>query len=240
MSGKVTRRDFIKGGLAAACTVAASAAVPEKAKAKTGEDQLATLLDISKCVGCEACVEACQEVNEAKYPEPQKPFPKMVPKRAKVSDWSDRRDVNDRLTPYNWLYIQRAEVEIDGEDTEVNLPRRCMHCVNPPCVKLCPFGAAKQALRNRGPVRSAPLAAASRPVSPRLEAGRVQLPCPLRATPLPRSRSAGPQPANAELLPRAVLEVHRDRASAAAKGRPWSTREVCPARELGIEGCGHG
>lgn len=144
MPGKVTRRDFIKGGIAAACTVAASAAVPESARANTGEDQLATLLDISKCVGCEACVEACQEANASKYPVPQKPFPKMVPKRAKVSDWSDRQDVNDRLTPYNWLFIQRTDVQIDGEDLEVNIPRRCMHCVNPPCVKLCPFGAAKQ------------------------------------------------------------------------------------------------
>lgn len=144
MPGGFTRRDFIKGGLAAACTVAASAAAPAAVAAKSGDQQLATLLDISKCVGCEACVEACREVNEHKYPEPKKPFPKMVPARARVSDWSDRRDVNDRLTPYNWLYIQRAEVDIDGQATEVNVPRRCMHCVNPPCVKLCPFGAAKQ------------------------------------------------------------------------------------------------
>jgi len=144
MPGGFTRRDFIKGGLAAACTVAASAAVPAAVAANSGDQQLATLLDISKCVGCEACVEACREANESKYPDPQKPFPKMVPERAKVSDWSDRRDVNDRLTPYNWLYIQRAEVDIDGQATEVNVPRRCMHCVNPPCVKLCPFGAAKQ------------------------------------------------------------------------------------------------
>ena len=26
----------------------------------------------------------------------------------------------------------------------MTIPRRCMHCVNPPCVKLCPWGAAKQ------------------------------------------------------------------------------------------------
>jgi len=52
--------------------------------------------------------------------------------------------VNDRLTPYNWLFIQHADVEIAGEETELTIPRRCMHCVNPPCVKLCPWGAAKQ------------------------------------------------------------------------------------------------
>jgi Fe-S-cluster-containing dehydrogenase component len=116
----------------------AAAVKPDEAK------QLATLLDIRKCIGCEACVEACSEVNFGKYPDPQKPFPKMYSDRVPVEDWSEKKDVNDRLTPYNWLFIQHAEVEIDGEETELTIPRRCMHCVNPPCVKLCPWGAAKQ------------------------------------------------------------------------------------------------
>jgi len=41
--------------------------------------------------------------------------------------------------PYNWLFIQHAAVKLNGEDTELTIPRRCMHCVNPPCVKLCPW-----------------------------------------------------------------------------------------------------
>ena len=35
-------------------------------------------------------------------------------------------------------------MEQDGEETEVNIPRRCMHCVNPPCANLCPWGAASK------------------------------------------------------------------------------------------------
>ena len=31
------------------------------------------------------------------------------------------------------------KVEVDGE--ELFIPRRCMHCDNPPCANLCPFGA---------------------------------------------------------------------------------------------------
>jgi Fe-S-cluster-containing dehydrogenase component len=89
-------------------------------------------------------VQACRETNAAKFPEPRKPFPKMYPSRVKVSDWSERREVMDRLTPYNWLFIQHAAVKLNGEDTELAIPRRCMHCVNPPCVKLCPWGSAKQ------------------------------------------------------------------------------------------------
>lgn len=145
MGQPISRRSFMKGGLAAAAGVAASSIPGAAAAAKPDErKQLATLLDIRKCIGCEACVEACSEANSEKYPNPQKPFPKMIPNRVPVEDWSEKQDVNDRLTPYNWLFIQHADVQINGEETELTIPRRCMHCVNPPCVKLCPWGAAQQ------------------------------------------------------------------------------------------------
>ena len=143
MSRKISRRAFLKGSATAACTLAA-ASLPKPAAAGDPQSQLATLLDIRNCIGCGACVDACSEANFEKYPKPEKPFPKMYPRRVKPSDWSDRQDVTERLTPYNWLYIQSATVNIDGQETELTLPRRCMHCVNPPCVKLCPWGAARQ------------------------------------------------------------------------------------------------
>jgi len=143
MKNKISRRSFLKGTMATACTLAA-AGIPASAAGADGKEQLATLLDIRKCTGCEECVEACKEVNEKKYPDPKKPFPKMYPNRVPVMDWSEKQDVTDRLTPYNWLFIQSATVKIKGEETELTIPRRCMHCVNPPCVKLCPWGAARQ------------------------------------------------------------------------------------------------
>ncbi len=145
MEQQISRRLFLKGGMAAAAGLAASSIPGTAALAGPDESkQLATLIDVSKCVGCEACVDACSEVNAAKYPDPRKPFPKMYPGRVPVEDWSEKQDVTDRLTPYNWLFIQHAAVEINGEETELTIPRRCMHCVNPPCVKLCPWGAARQ------------------------------------------------------------------------------------------------
>ncbi len=146
MTSKLSRRQFLKSSFTAAGTVVASTSIAKAARSVTKEDQepLATLIDISKCIGCEECVYACQESNAHKFPNPEKPFPKMFPKRVPVEDWSEKQDVTNRLTPYNWLYIQTANATIDGDEVELTIPRRCMHCSNPPCVKLCPFGAAKQ------------------------------------------------------------------------------------------------
>lgn len=130
----------VAGAVAASSGIANAAATATEKKA----EPLATLLDISKCIGCEECVYACKESNAKKFPDPEKPFPTMYPNRVPVEDWSEKKEVSDRLTPYNWLFIQSATATVNGEETELTIPRRCMHCENPPCVKLCPWGAAKQ------------------------------------------------------------------------------------------------
>ena len=128
---KINRRHFLATGLSAAAlavTGPAGPAGPAAASAATdasaGHVVLATMLDLSKCIGCGACVEACRETNGHKFPKPVKPFPKMYPSKVKAADWSDKQDVDNRLTPYNWLYIQTASGEYNGQPFELHIPRR--------------------------------------------------------------------------------------------------------------------
>jgi len=140
-----SRRSFLKASLATAGAVAASSLSAPPAVRAASSKELATLLDIRKCIGCEACVDACREVNEAKFPELKAPMPTMYPtSRVKTADWSspNKRAVQNRLTPYNWLYIQSAEGTYNGKEYSLTMPRRCMHCQNPPCANLCPWGSA--------------------------------------------------------------------------------------------------
>jgi len=184
MPPSLSRRAFLKAGLTtAAATAALPAATKAVTKPRTVDPraELCTVLDISKCVACYECVDRCRETNghpvvdlgqsallgpeapdrPAKFPDPQKPFPTMHPtSRAKVMDWSTKkkRNITKRLTPYNWLYVDTLSVptfEVDGDERdEINIPRRCMHCQDPPCVKMCPFGAAEQ--KTNGIVRIDP------------------------------------------------------------------------------------
>ncbi len=146
MAPDISRRGFLTGGLAAAAGLAVSGlALPAALAAPAGQsDQdLCTLLDLSKCIGCEACVDACRDQWQADLPDPVQPIPRPLPARVPTEDWSGRKQVRDRLTPYNFLYVEHLEVVHAGRRVELHLPRRCMHCQNAPCADLCPFGACQ-------------------------------------------------------------------------------------------------
>jgi formate dehydrogenase iron-sulfur subunit len=158
-----SRRSFL-GGVAAASAVAVplvtlyrSAAAQQAdgsrsaaaATAAAGAQRWGSLIDLELCDGCPdrdtpRCVAACRTANAHRFPEPDPAKIKDYWPQKQHEDWSQKRDVTDRLTPYNWTFVQAVDVEHDGRTVRVHVPRRCMHCDNPPCAKLCPFGAMQQ------------------------------------------------------------------------------------------------
>jgi Fe-S-cluster-containing dehydrogenase component len=134
----LSRRSFLKitGGAAAL----ASVSLPGTSFAAT-DQQVATLIDLSLCDGCTdrqipACVSACKAINKDKIPTIVENIPEPWPRKT-IEDWSKKKEVFNRLTPYNFIYVH--PVEIEGKTLFV--PRRCMHCDNPACATICPFSA---------------------------------------------------------------------------------------------------
>ena len=139
---KTSRRTF----LAATAAAAAATVLPAKeTMAAVSDESYATIIDLTKCDGCPdketpACVTACRTVNAEKFPEPDPKMLKPYWPQKFFEDWSGKRGLKSRLTPYNWIFLQKVQVEENGELVKVNVPRRCMHCDSPACVKICPFG----------------------------------------------------------------------------------------------------
>lgn len=135
---QMNRRKFITGAAAAGALTLLPA---PRSEATITPDSYATLIDLAKCDGCEdkevpLCVSSCRTKRQAAFPNPPKEQLRDYWPQKKHEDWSGKRHLKDRFTPYNWIFVQR--VEVDGKS--ISIPRRCMHCDNPPCAKLCPFG----------------------------------------------------------------------------------------------------
>ena len=107
-----SRRDFLK--ILPAITV--GAAVPLAATGSAGDQpHWAMLIDLRKCVACQACTVACATENAA----PEGSFRTIVSTYA-VTQWTEG--------------LQRSATYV--------LPRLCNHCDDPPCVGVCPVGAS--------------------------------------------------------------------------------------------------
>lgn len=150
MPENISRRSFLrKIGAAAAAGSAAGIARAKPALAAASGEKVGILVDLTKCDGCAdlpvpRCVTACQNQNEARYPEPRDEDVKDYWPQTKHEDWRDRRNLKSTLTPYNWTYVQKVKVEHEGKTHTLNIQRRCMHCDTPTCAAVCPFGAIEK------------------------------------------------------------------------------------------------
>jgi Fe-S-cluster-containing dehydrogenase component len=150
MSQNISRRAFLKRvGAAAAVGSATGLAKAAPVAAAPTDENMGILVDLTRCDGCPdvpvpRCVTGCQTENEARYPEPKEEDVKDYWPQPKHEDWRPKRKVKTTLTPYNWTYLQKVKVEHEGQTHTLNIQRRCMHCDNPTCAAVCPFGVIEK------------------------------------------------------------------------------------------------
>ncbi len=129
---KLNRRDFLK----AAVAVGGAGLAGGSGKAFAMEEfpasanRFGILTDLTRCVGCRACEEACNEAN--KLPKPEISFDdQSVFDHERRPDWRSYTVVNRYPNPKH-------------ADTPVFRKMQCFHCNEPACASACLVGAIKK------------------------------------------------------------------------------------------------
>src|ERR1700755_1334330 len=90
--------------------------------------EVAKLIDVSSCIGCQACQVACMQWNDL---------------RDEVGDTLGTYDNPRDLSAQSWTVMRFSEVEPEPNRLEWLIRKDgCMHCADPGCLKACPSPGA--------------------------------------------------------------------------------------------------
>lgn len=124
-----TRRAFLQSAAAVAAVGITTSPVHALASAAApAADRLGVLVDLTRCIGCRACVRACDDRND---------LPGGSEPATTVWDGPAQALVYDRWTAVN--LVKGSE-----DAAPVSVKQQCLHCLEPACASVCPVGALER------------------------------------------------------------------------------------------------
>ena len=125
----ISRRSLFRAVAAATAGSAATELLPEEARADvaTADETVGMLYDSTKCVGCKACMSACNEANNISFDTASSDGRAAMPVDLNEHALNIIKVLNDPSSG-NHAYVKR----------------QCMHCVDPACVSACMIGAMRK------------------------------------------------------------------------------------------------